>query len=144
MEHKIVSLDSIKKIVFGGKSTFTVQNINTGNRLTYRVTTLKGDKRGEIWFISVLSGNNNEADYSFVGIVFKEKTTFRLTKKSRVNAESKSFRGFSWLFNQISANKELPQNVNFYHSGRCARCGKLLTTPESIEAGFGPECIKKI
>lgn len=144
MEHKLTTLANIKKFVYGGKALFTVQNVDTGGRLTYKVTTLKGDKRGEIWFVSVLSGNNNEADYSFVGIINKEKTAFRLAKKSRVNADSKSFKGFNWLFSQIASGRELPENVNFYHAGKCARCGKTLTTPESIEAGFGPECIKKM
>jgi hypothetical protein len=29
-----------------------------------------------------------------------------------------------------------------WHEGSCARCGKKLTVPESIESGFGPECVK--
>jgi hypothetical protein len=27
-----------------------------------------------------------------------------------------------------------------WHEGRCGRCGRKLTVPESIESGFGPEC----
>lgn len=144
MEHKITSLKNIKNFVFGGNATFTVLNVETGNRLTYKVTTPKGEQRGNVWFINVLSGCNNETDYSFVGIVDKGKTSFRLTKKSRVKADSRSFKGFAWLFSHLSNETELPSKVNFYHEGRCARCGRKLTTPESIESGFGPECIKKI
>lgn len=143
-DHKILALENIRKFVFGGNATFTVQNNNTGRRLTYKVSTLKGEKRGEVWFVNVLSGPNNEEDFSFVGIVNKQQNLFRLTAKSRVKADSTSFQGFNWLFSQILNNKPLPENVNFYHAGKCARCGRLLTTPESIEAGFGPECVKKM
>jgi hypothetical protein len=28
-------------------------------------------------------------------------------------------------------------------AGRCKRCGRLLTDPDSVERGYGPECVKK-
>ena len=28
----------------------------------------------------------------------------------------------------------------FRHEGRCGRCGRALTVPESIDTGFGPHC----
>jgi hypothetical protein len=31
-----------------------------------------------------------------------------------------------------------------HHEGRCGRCGRTLTVPESIESGIGPECAKKM
>lgn len=30
--------------------------------------------------------------------------------------------------------------MNFYHMGICGRCGRALTTPESITRGIGPVC----
>jgi len=27
---------------------------------------------------------------------------------------------------------------------RCGRCGRVLTVPESVESGFGPECIGRL
>jgi hypothetical protein len=29
-------------------------------------------------------------------------------------------------------------------SGRCARCGRMLTVPASLNRGYGPECAKKL
>jgi hypothetical protein len=37
----------------------------------------------------------------------------------------------------------LPGSVDVLHSGRCGRCGRTLTTPDSIERGLGPECAHK-
>lgn len=34
--------------------------------------------------------------------------------------------------------------VEIWHEGKCGRCGRQLTVPESIESGFGPECVKMI
>jgi hypothetical protein len=31
-----------------------------------------------------------------------------------------------------------------YHEGRCGRCNRKLTVPESIETGLGPECASKL
>jgi hypothetical protein len=38
----------------------------------------------------------------------------------------------------------MPDGVVIWHEGRCGRCGRRLTVPESIESGYGPECIGKI
>jgi len=142
--HKMLSVSDIKKYIFGGNSTFTVQNVETGNRFTFKVKTPKGEKSGDVFFVSVLSGPNNQENYSYMGIVNKEKSRFIRTKNSRVGEDAPSYKGFNWLFGQVATGKELPQKVEFLHSGRCGRCGRLLTTPESIKAGFGPECIHKI
>ena len=32
--------------------------------------------------------------------------------------------------------------VKVFHSGKCGKCGKKLTTPESIKSGLGPYCSK--
>jgi len=37
----------------------------------------------------------------------------------------------------------MPDNVEFYHSGNCAKCGRKLTTPESIKNGLGPICFNR-
>jgi hypothetical protein len=30
--------------------------------------------------------------------------------------------------------------LEVWHEGRCGRCGRALTVPESVERGIGPEC----
>jgi hypothetical protein len=34
--------------------------------------------------------------------------------------------------------------VEFWHEGKCCRCGRKLTVPASIASGIGPECATKI
>jgi hypothetical protein len=40
------------------------------------------------------------------------------------------------------AKGSLPEGYKIQHEGKCCRCGRTLTTPESIERGIGPECVK--
>ena len=128
-----------KTFVTAGKAIFTVVNNDTGNRFTYKVKKLT-DK--DVWFVSVLNGPDNYTNYRYIGAVFG--TTFKWTKKSRVSPDAVSFKAFAWLWNYLSSNRALPENVEIFHEGRCGRCGKRLTVPESIESGFGPECIKLV
>jgi hypothetical protein len=41
-------------------------------------------------------------------------------------------------------NQELPGGYKIHHEGRCGKCGRLLTVPESVETGIGPECAKRM
>jgi hypothetical protein len=35
-------------------------------------------------------------------------------------------------------------NITIWHPCKCMRCNRLLTDPDSIEAGIGPGCAKKL
>lgn len=51
-------------------------------------------------------------------------------------------RGFAWFWRTLTNGRDFPAGFEFWHEGRCARCSRRLTVPESISSGFGPECIK--
>ena len=129
-----VSIKSnFERFALAGRAVFTVRNDATGNRFTYRV---KRSKNGDVFFVSVkeLSGHR------YVGMIDKYKN-FRLTKNSNFGKDDVEFRAFGWLWKFAS---KLPESVNVFHEGKCGRCGRALTVPESIESGFGPECITKV
>lgn len=128
-----------KKFIKAGKAIFTLENKETGNRFTYKVKKLK-DK--DIWFVSVLNGPDNYANYKYLGTIFDK--SFRSTAKAKISKDALSFKAFDWLNKMLNFEKDLPENVKVYHEGRCGRCGKRLTVPESIVQGFGPECINYI
>lgn len=133
-------LSDAKRFIFAGNARFTFVNSKSGNRFTYQV---RKSKTSPTYFVAVLSGPDNIENYRYMGVIFEEEMIFKWTKKSRVKPESTSFRAFYWLFNMLKEGKELPDYVKIYHEGRCGRCGKVLTVPESILSGFGPECINK-
>lgn len=142
--------------VFAGHATFTLQNAKTGVRITYKVTRAK-DTRGEAerrpWFVSVLTGQNNVEDYTYLGTIFPvyggEGGTelmawdFRFSGKSRIQADAPSARGIVWLCGQLSHGFPVSAPMALFHEGTCSVCGRALTTPESIETGIGPVCLSR-
>ena len=126
--------------ILAGNATFTIENAATGNRFTFKV---RKPEDGKPHFVSVLTGPDNEHSYSFLGTVFDGRT-YRHGRRSRIAEDAPSARAFEWLFRRLTAGAELPPPVRICHCGKCGRCGKALTVPESIDAGFGPECIKAI
>ena len=127
--------------MLAGNATITVENPTTGNRYTYRIQEPrnKGHFRDDVRFVSVLTGQNNEGDYTFVGSIFLSTGQFRWSAKSRVGQDATSVRAFGWVWGRVfSVCNWAP--VVIRHEGRCGRCGRKLTTVESIESGLGPVC----
>jgi len=124
------------------------------------------------WFVKVLAGPNNLRDYSYLGTIFPNRqgdgVTYRHGKKSRVSEDAPSAKGIAWFVRHLSSlielRKELEQadmfgkafvqekidkveatlnRLSFYHEGRCGKCAKVLTVPESIMVGLGPVCLSR-
>jgi hypothetical protein len=131
-------LANIKKFVMAGNAIFTLLSVATGTRFTFRV---KAKKDGGIpHFVSVFNGTDNENDYAFLGTIFPD-GNYKPSMKSIFKDDSKPQEVFKWFFTRIET---LPITVQIFHEGKCGRCGRTLTVPESIQSGFGPECIGKI
>lgn len=137
-QHELTS--NLLSFVLGGKSTFTVENTATGGRFTFKVVQ---SHNGQVYFVKVLTGPDNSNDFSYLGTIFEAKKFVR-TAKSRVGADAPSNKAFSWLFGRLVEGKDLPEGVKFYHSCRCGRCGKKLTTPLAVTLGFGADCAEKL
>ena len=137
--NKINNASEQLRFIKGGNSVFTIKNNETDNRYTFKV---KKHKEKELWFVSVLTGGDNTNSYSYIGTIFDD--GFKLTKKSNFKEDSVCYKAFSWLYKVLNSGKELPEKVEFWHEGKCGRCGRKLTVPESIETGFGPECASKL
>jgi len=110
----------------------------TGARFTYRVTQKDASSPH---FVALLSGPDNESSYTFLGTIF-EGMTYRHGKRSSVSPEAPSAKAFAWAWGYL-AKGEMPPNCEVWHEGRCGRCGRALTVPESIFSGIGPVCESK-
>ena len=124
------------QFILAGRARFTLVSQKSGARYTYRVT-----QRDETTphFVQVLTGSDNESSYSVLGTLF-EKTTYRHnSRKSPVSPEAPSAKAFAWAWSYL-ARGEMPPSCEVWHEGRCGKCGRSLTVPESIESGLGPVC----
>jgi len=129
-------LDTNKSLdfIFAGKSIFTCKNVETGKRFTFGV---RKHKKDEIYFVSVLSSPDI---YTFIGSIRKD-TNYKHSLKSTVTEDAQSVDVFDYIIRSLRVDK-LPKIVQIWHEGKCGKCGRRLTVPESIESGIGPQCSK--
>jgi len=125
-----------QSFVKAGKAIFTLENSLTGERYTYKVSK---KPYAAMWFVGVLAGPDNTDSYRYIGFIYD--TVFDISRASKVTKDAPSFKWFDRLNDLMNNNEPLAVNMKFYHANNCGRCGKLLTVPASVEAGFGPECI---
>ena len=143
--HKMTDLEAIFAFFFGGLAIFTILNTKSMNRFTYKVTSKEGNDGSTIYFVSVLTGSNNETDYTFLGTIFDNGVYYH-GRKSRIGKDAMSVKAFAWFYNKLNRHFSADGEdfnlgtVEFYHEGCCARCGRKLTIPESVEIGFGLTC----
>ena len=136
MEYEV---ERVKEFIKAGRALFTIKNEDTGGRFTFRIK--QPDRDRDFWFVNVLNGPSNTTDFLYIGSIFG--SMFRQTRGSRVTEDAQSFKTFKWFWNRVNTDV-LPEQIKVYHEGYCARCGRRLTVPESIQSGFGPECIQRI
>lgn len=136
--HRMSDVAQIKAFVRGGNARFTLVSVTTGNRVTYRV---RASDDGKVHFVKVLTGPDNGNSYTFLGTIFYSGEYHR-GRTSPIGADAMSARAFQWFFDRV-ADGDI-DGLEFWHEGRCGRCGRALTVPESIATGFGPECAGKV
>jgi|SRR6478752_825415 len=130
---------ALAAFVLAGNATFTVRSEQSGNRFTFKV---RKPSETSPHFVSVLTGSDNENDFSFLGSIFGGKV-YSHGRKSSISAESLSARAAQWVVSKVIKGEPL-NGCEVWHAGRCGRCNRKLTVPESIETGLGPECATKV
>lgn len=143
-ETKMTDAKKALDFVYGGNATFTVVSNKTGTRFTFRAREYKKSKTKydkPLIFVKVLTGTDNENSYTYIGFLnHSNKGTLSAGKQGLY--QSPSFKAMSWVVKALSKGI-MPEDLSFYHCGKCARCGRTLTVPESIESGFGPICASR-
>lgn len=128
--------------LLGGNATFTLVSTKTSARYTYKVQVC--DSNENLYFVKVMTGSDNENDYTYLGTLRTAGTTQAMIlayghgKKSRIAQDAPSALAFGWFIGHLESAA-----IEMWHEGRCCSCGRKLTTPESLVRGQGPECAKK-
>ena len=127
-----------KPYMLAGNSIITVVSQATGTRFTYCIVAKKNVKEGDdsVHFVKLLNGPENTRDYQFLGTIFAGQKYFH-GKKSPISEDAPSAKAFAWLWRNLDS-----EDAEVWHAGKCGRCGRLLTDPESIERGLGPKCAR--
>jgi len=103
---------------------------------------MKSNKLNQESALKYIHGGNSI--FTVINTLTTKRFTFKVKKhKTEVSKDSQSVKVFSYIYQKLK-EKNLPEFVEFWHEGVCGKCGRKLTVPESIESGFGPECIKRV
>ena len=88
----------------------------------------------------LLAGSDNTGSYTYLGTIWGD--VYKHGKKSSVTEEAIGVMAFKF-WNKALVTKSAPMldKLNLFHEGHCMKCGRSLTTPESIENGIGPVCV---
>jgi hypothetical protein len=139
-----------RKYLCAGRATITLVSKKTGTRFTYRVNTPTDRQTGQpatdgTLMISVLDGPDNETDYVWLGRVAREVFYVgrKVPKPGEISKDAPCAQAFAWAWRKLLQGT-MPEALEIWHEGRCGRCGRKLTVPQSIAQGFGPECVTKV
>jgi hypothetical protein len=135
-------LSDARRFMLAGNAIFTIDN-GKGEHFTFRMSQPEGAlNRLDSYFLSVLTGPDNNRDYTYMGIFDAHWCNLIATKGSKITTEAKSWKVAAWLMKVIWSGRNLPDGYVIRHEGRCGRCGRRLTVVQSIDRGIGPECEK--
>lgn len=145
--HAIADPAKALQFVLAGRATLTIMSEKTGDHYTYQINKRKDpeplDTRSSsaepVWFVKLLTAPDT---YTYVGmiVVYPNGTHFcRTTRASSMDQSSPPIKAINFMFQFLDIGR-IHSDMKIYHDGACGRCRRPLTTPESIETGFGPEC----
>ena len=136
---------AVRQFALSGRYAILTLESPTGGRFTYRCKPASDGRT----FVDLLTGPQNTTDYTPLGVVETDPPHGRYTHSwlGGIPEAAPAARGARWFFAPLAADllvlaRRLP-TVRVYHAGNCGRCGRLLTTPESVELGLGPVCATK-
>lgn len=135
---ELIGSERIKKYILGGHGTVTLES-DSGVHHSYSFSS--NELKPDYLWIYTLTPNN---EWVYVGYYHTQKQIFKLTAKSTYKVDSPIVKGIAYIFKMILKPDYSDPRMHLLHEGICARCGRPLTNPDSIELGLGPYCATQI
>ena len=147
-----------KEFILAGNAIFTIeipvtavlnndQQKETLHHVTFKVERVEANENyAESYFVKMLTGPDNTKNYTYIGRLDVKRGQVNTTAKSKIPETSRRFR----LLNRILAltwrgdYSYEDHGFTTHHEGKCGKCGRKLTVPESIETGIGPKCAESL
>lgn len=133
------------QFILAGKSEFILHSTKTNEDFKFQI--VKKDSTNSkykyVYFLNVISGHEK----IYAGHLFFNEDTrmfeFNQGKKGKVAANELNIRSLLFVLNKLIRCEHVG-NLEVFHVGKCGKCGKKLTTPESILTGLGPTCSENL
>jgi hypothetical protein len=120
----------------GCHGSITARSLATGNHYTFKFRQSRSSSREDLLALVLTDGDK----WQNLGYVDFATRSTRLGQYSQFSRFSPCFQALAWLVKLAEFN---PAVVEVMHDGRCGRCGRPLTHPDSIQAGIGPICAQR-
>ena len=135
----MIATDQFPRLLLAGKSTLTLRNPKRGTHIRVRMYNKK-DRAGNpstCFFLKVSLLGDSDTGYRYAGAYFSDSKRFKAAPELEVDPPLAAV--VSLILRAIDT-PNLLSSAEIMHEGKCCRCGRKLTHPESIETGLGPEC----
>lgn len=127
--------------MLAGEAYMTFKSLKTDKQFTFKI--VKQEKAPNKFYCYVLTGPNNMNDYTYFGTIYAGMIPqFYFSDKSDLNKATLSVRSFEYVFENLKKGVHI-KDLEIWHMGLCAKCGRPLTDAESIRIGLGPICRTK-
>lgn len=119
--------------LLGGKATFTVTNVETGEKLTYKVRKARKEwppdsgTFNDTYYVNV-KVPGGRFPFQYVGIMNPLTGTIKTTALSVFLPGTKEYTTGAWATNVVITGKSIASTYRIEHLGKCGRCGKPLDT----------------
>jgi|ETNvirnome_2_300_1030623.scaffolds.fasta_scaffold25049_2 hypothetical protein len=140
--------EDARRFIFAGNATVTLTSLATGTHFTFKVRKKDVDDADAPFFVSVLNGGCAAPpaywpNYMYIGFVPAAPGS-ALVAGRKDHPDAPSFKAFDWAIRHLLEREEIPEQLTIQHEGKCCRCARKLTHPDSIASGIGPECATKM
>lgn len=131
------TIDDFRLPVHDG--VITVRNTKRDTHRTFRIRTQKDDAKFAPGrrILSLLTGPDNTRSYTQIAWIEGD-GSIRLWAKY----QTEHYHNLICILTRIDHWQKC--GVEYMFAGRCRRCQRPLTRPDSISSGIGPECAKVI
>jgi len=146
-----------KTFFLAGKATFTVkvpvafaEKNGTNLHYTFKIQQSEPSEKypNPAHFVKLLNGPDNTSDFAYLGKLIAGTGEVTLSGKSCAGEGAWSVRIVRRVMAQFFEGEGLAAiqatGWEIDHMGKCGRCGRPLTVPESIECGIGPDCAEQM
>lgn len=133
-DNVFTDVQELKTFILAGNARFSVRSEKTMRHFTYKA---RKPSDGQTTFIHRLAFGGT---YVYLGTIFPNGDFIPTRKTSPSEIGGEAFIAFDWLWRWLNDRGRMPLNVTIWHEGRCGMCGRDLTDPVSIKAGYGPDC----
>lgn len=134
----VVENKYIRDFLLAGKCTCSIENTKTRNKYLFEVNANK--KNDKMFFIQSITGMGKIYG-GYILIKEDGSLSYNQGPKGQITDDDMRIQALMYVLKNYD---RLPPYVVVQHLGRCARCRRKLTDPDSIRRGLGPECAKKV